>query len=140
MFDDGRSGSRVKVIGTTTSEWDPSLYVCLIDNTNIPNGDLPNLTENNIMFCGSDSLSDGQHTITLQTTVQVGDSLTFWFDKLQYLPSSTMSLHSSFIVLNANDPAIHYSYAWQDVKDDGMTANQQGEKMTLDFNGVYFSN
>jgi hypothetical protein len=131
-------GSRVEAVGISNGLSDPS-WVCLVDNINVTTfPPRSNFSANHFLLCDSNPLSDGQHTITLQATIR-NNTMTFWFDDLLYLPSPSMSLYSSLIIVDASDPAIQYGPAWTIMKAIGMTTIQQGAKMTFDFNGVYFA-
>jgi hypothetical protein len=114
---------------------DPS-WECFIDNVSIGSKPPISFPENNWVFCEADSLSDGQHTITLQATVR--NQNTFWFDRILYSPSSSVNLDSSLIMVDASDSAVQYGSGWQDLRVIGKMTLQKGAKVTFDFSGNYF--
>ena len=141
-FDDECPGSRVTVLGTSNvsrsagGSTDPS-WQCLVDNVSITSKAPAYTLENNWFFCDSNTVSDGRHTITLRATVR-NPATVFWFDQIQYLPSASALLDSSFILVQANDSAVQYGPGWQDMRGIGKMTLLQGAKVTFDFNGVYF--
>ena len=130
------------MIGTTTGATylDPS-WECFVDNISIGSKPPFSFPENNRVFCEADSLSDAQHTITLQATVS---GRILWFDRILYSPSSSVNLDSSLIMVDAGDPAVTYGPGWQDMRDSKMTDRgkmtlQQGANATIDFSGEYLA-
>ena len=116
-------GPAVRVIG---SNWqfrnDSSATVllsdlqwsCFVDGVSI-NSTPPKRDQypgNNWEFCSSDSLTDGPHIITVNATPT--NNQTFWFDRIEYAPSSSAPLENKSILLNCSDPAIQYGSGWID--------------------------
>ena len=107
------SGSQVIVLGTSmtkaasrTPTQDPT-WECFVDNISIGWGFSAGAgSENNWVFCQSD-LHDGPHVLSINVTVL--DVQTFWFDQIQYIPSSNVPLDSSTVRVDSSDPAILYS-------------------------------
>ena len=138
-----RLGTAVSVIGTNNGNTssDPS-WECFVDNVSMGSKPAFGYPENNWIFCEADSLSDAPHTITLQVTVSL--SQTLWFDRILYSPSSSVNLDLSLIMIDAGDPAVTYGPGWQDMRDDTMTDRgkmtlQQGRNATVDFSGEYLA-
>jgi hypothetical protein len=85
-------------------------------------------TSNNWIYCQNYKLKDGPHTLTLNAT---GTEKTFWFDRIEYVPSATVPLDNKTISLaSPSDGDLHFSAGW----GFGQTS-QQGAHMTLDFVG-----
>ena len=132
-----RPGTTVSVIGTNsgTTNLDPS-WECFVDNVSIGYNPPSSHPENNWVFCEADSLSDAQHTITLQANV-TGQLL--WFDRFEYSPSSSVNLDSSLIMVDAGDPAVTYGPGWGETRGIGKMTLQQGANATVDFSGEYLT-
>ncbi|KDR68491.1 hypothetical protein GALMADRAFT_256714 [Galerina marginata CBS 339.88] len=137
------SGSRVIVYGTSKVEpggangHDPS-WACSVDGVSIPAKDAIDFSENNWILCEADSLSDGQHTVKVQGTV-LDPTNTFWFDRFNYVPSSSVSLDNVALFVDSSDPAIQYGSGWGPLRDIGEMTQQNGAKATFDFTGVQLS-
>ncbi|KAG6812612.1 hypothetical protein H0H92_001831 [Tricholoma furcatifolium] len=118
------SGSSITVWGTTAltkidngTTWDPS-WECFVDNVSIGSTAPFQYPENNWVLCGPSSFSDGQHTLTLKVSTSGN---TFWFDYITYVPSPSVSLQSSVIMVQNTDPDVIYGSGWGAL---GGTANE----------------
>lgn len=91
---------------TSTMDW-----TCFVDGISLgktfPSKDF---YENHRMLCLLNTIADGPHTVTVNATV--GENQTFWFDKIQYIPSASVSLENKTIQLDSSDPAILYGSGW----------------------------
>ncbi len=91
---------------TSTMDW-----TCFVDGISLgktfPSKDF---YENHRMLCLLNTIVDGPHTVTVNATV--GENQTFWFDKIQYIPSASVSLENKTIQLDSSDPAILYGSGW----------------------------
>jgi hypothetical protein len=108
------SGSAVLVYGTTittnaSGSQDPT-WECFIDNSSIGFSSAPSTSENNWFLCGKE-FQDGPHVLTVKTNVS--NQQTFWFDQIQYNPSTSVSLNQSVLRIDSSDPVIQYSSGWQ---------------------------
>ena len=108
------SGSQVFVLGTsittnTSGTQDPT-WGCFVDNISI-GWDISAgaRTENSWIFCQSD-LQDGPHVLSANVTVL--HQQTFWFDQIQYIPSSNVPLDNSTVRVDSTDLAVQYSSGW----------------------------
>lgn len=96
-------GSIVRITGTNqwinpTGVINPS-WQCAVDGVSVPPTTLsPSTPENRLLYCEKDGLSDGPHLITVNATVS---NQTFWFDYIQYLPSSSASLDQASFFIEA---------------------------------------
>ena len=94
-------GSSVKVIGTINIRNDSGIidpqWSCYVDGVGIDTGSLIPYPENNWLLCSSYALADRPHTITVNATV--AKSQTFWFDRIEYVPSSSVSLANETILV-----------------------------------------
>ena len=99
-------------MGTYTQNPGALDWACFLDGVNVDktNQTSPGDSENQLMFCQLLSLWDGPHAVTVSATV--GGNQTFWFDKIQYIPSASVSLENKFIQLDQKDPAILYGSGW----------------------------
>jgi len=112
-------------------------WECFVDNISISAEKPHNYPENNWLFCQAGSLPDSLHNITLRATVR--NQNTFWFDRIEYSPSSSVNLDSSLITIKASDPAVTYGPGWQDLRGIGNMTLQQGAYATVDFSGEYLA-
>ena len=134
------TGPAVRVIGSNQLRNDSSATVqsnlqlsCFVDGVSIdptfPNRNhMTQYPGNNWKFCASDSLTDGPHIITVNATPT--NNQTFWFDRIEYAPSSSISLENKTILLFWNDTAIQYGSGWlhsgADSNDSVLTLNFYG--------------
>ncbi|KAF8808393.1 hypothetical protein BYT27DRAFT_7337775 [Phlegmacium glaucopus] len=137
------NGSSVTVLGTSTVPdtnflSGPDLsWECFVDNSSI--GSLPVISyaENNWVFCQNGQLQDGPHVLTVKA--KVSNQKTFWFDQIQYLPSSNVSLDESIVRINSNDPDIQYSSGWKELNGVVNLTQTTGSTITYVFTGVSLS-
>ena len=112
------TGPAVRVIGSNQIRNDSSATIsdlqwsCSVDGVNI-NSTLPSrflYPGNNWEFCSSNTLTGGPHMMTVNATAT--NNQTFWFDRIEYAPSSSVSLQNKSIMITWNDPAISYGSGW----------------------------
>jgi hypothetical protein len=131
-------GSRIRVIGTTRIRNDSGVidpqWSCFVDGVGIDNGTPFPYHENNWRLCSTNSLMDGPHTITVNATV--ARSQTFWFDRIEYLPSTSVSLANRTVMLTSVDPAIQYASGWRDYANIGNWTQTAGSVFALNFYGM----
>ncbi|KAF9528098.1 hypothetical protein CPB83DRAFT_836028 [Crepidotus variabilis] len=133
------SGTSITVYGSNTvlndsGVFDPQ-WECFIDNQNIGASYPYAIPENNWNFCGGSSLIDGPHTLTLNVSIK---SQVFWFDRIEYNPSSTVSLENSNIRIEANDPDLQFGKDWKLGGDTNLTQTN-GSAFNFEFTGVSIS-
>lgn len=75
-------------------------------------------------------MADGSHTVTFNATV--GTNQTLWFDKIQYVPSASVSLENQTIQLDAADPSIVYGAGWS-----GTQTQTNGSQVGCRFYGTF---
>jgi hypothetical protein len=91
-------------LGTRTKYW-----TCSVDGV-VVDSDLNISTLacrgpcNNSPLCYSDALKDGNHTLTVDATP--AGNQTFWFDRIEYVPSLEVSLEQKAIRVLKYDPAM----------------------------------
>ena len=133
------SGSKIVVLGTSittniSGTQDPT-WECFVDNISIGwNISAGSGAENNWVLCQSD-LQDGPHVLT--TNVTVLQEQIFWFDQIQYLPSSNVSLDNSTVRVDSSDPAIQYGSGWTELGGFVNLTQTAGSTVTYDFFGPY---
>ena len=133
------SGSKIAVLGTSitaniSGTQDPT-WECFVDNISIgSNISAGPDAENNWVLCQS-NLQDGPHVLT--TNVTILHNQTFWFDQIQYLPSSNVSLDNSTLRVDSSDPAIQYSSGWTELDGIVNLTQTAGSTVTYDFFGPY---
>jgi hypothetical protein len=130
-------GTLVKIYGTnnrvnTTSGWDPR-WECFIDNVSIGATDPFPYDENNWLLCGQTDLNDGLHTITVNVTSTTGQP--FWFDYVQYAPSSSVSEETAYIVVDHLDPGIEYGIGWVALGGTANMTSNHGSELWFNFTG-----
>ncbi len=138
------TGSQIKVFGCnnlTMSESgvpDPS-WECFIDGISIGSTKPFQFPENNWLYCAHSALLDGPHVLTVNATVT--KSKTFWFDRIQYVPSSTVPLNNKYIYINNLDQQLlqdAYGPGWEAIPGDSernMT-QQTNSSFTFEFVGM----
>ncbi len=109
-------------------------WTCSIDGINWPTNPFTS-PENRWSLCENDSLSDGEHTITVQ--IQVPEGQQFWFDYMQYLPSDNVPLDNANMYVDSTDPDILYGVGWSDFESGrGEEASTPGTTLNLNFHGM----
>ena len=132
------SGSEVIVLGTSittnaSGTQDPT-WECFVDNISIGwNLSAGARTENHWVFCQSGLLPDGPHV--LSTNVTVLRQQTFWFDQIQYVPSSNVPLDNSTVMIDSTDPAVQYSSGWTELDGIVNLTKAAGSTVTFQFFG-----
>jgi len=131
-------GSRVRVVGTNHIRNDSGIidpqWSCSVDGVNIDSGSPFQYPENNWRFCSAYNLMDGLHTITVNATV--ARNQTFWFDRIEYAPSTSASLANKTVMLTSVDPAIQYGPGWSSYANIGNWTQRQGGLFALNFYGT----
>ncbi|KAH9480158.1 hypothetical protein JR316_0006755 [Psilocybe cubensis] len=135
------TGTKVTVFGTNNLRNDSGVldptWECFIDNNSIGNTPAFQFPENNWIFCEADGLSDGPHILTVNASVKKGQ--TFWFDDIQYVPSSSVSLDNTEIVVNNQDSAIQYGNGWVSLGNNANATQNTNSIFTFNFVGVSLS-
>ena len=106
-------------------------WTCSVDNVSLgeasPNADFD---ENHRMLCLLYPMADGSHSVTLNATA--GANQTFWFDKIQYVPSASVSLENQTIQFDSADPSIVYGAGWS-----GAQTQTTGSQIGCRFYGIF---
>ncbi|KAF9528099.1 hypothetical protein CPB83DRAFT_907035 [Crepidotus variabilis] len=131
------SGTSIKVYGSNnirndSGTLDPK-WECFIDQQSIGASDPFQFAENNWQFCKSRQLQDGLHTLTINVTI--AKKQTFWLDRIEYIPSATMSVEHSDILIENNDPGLRYGQGWRSFNNTNMT-QKKGALLEFQFTGV----
>ena len=113
-------------------------WQCAVDGASVPpspiNSSVPN---NGVLFCEKDGLSDGTHVITLNATV--AHQQTFWFDYIEYVPTSSVSLDQVPLFIYAGDSQFHYGEGWvAALFPGGNLTGQTGSTFSFQFNGDFY--
>ena len=133
----GFSGSQVIVLGTSmttnaSGTQDPT-WECFVDNISIGwNISSGAGFENNWVFCQGDQ-QDGPHVLSVNVTVL--DMQTFWFDQIQYIPSSNVPLDNSTVRVGSSDPAVLYSSGWTELDGIVNLTQTKWSTVTYQFSG-----
>ena len=112
---------------------DPT-WECFVDNVSIGwslSAEVDTV-ENNWNLCQSD-LQDGPHVLSVNVAVLFLQ--TFWFDQIEYTPSTNVSLDNSTVRFDSSDPSVQYSSGW--TAFDGFVNLTQtvGSTVTFEFFG-----
>jgi len=134
------NGSEVFVYGTyviPATGLPPAVTVeCLVDFISI-GGPPADDSENNWLFCGTEKgqfqLQDGLHFLTVQVNMSDLNTQPFWFDRIQYAPSTNVSLNQPLLRIDSTDTAIQYSPGWQSMN----SLLFQVEQLGLFFNASF---
>ncbi|KAF4614875.1 hypothetical protein D9613_002561 [Agrocybe pediades] len=132
------NGSQIKVWGTTNLRNDSGVldpqWECFIDKISIGATAPFSAPENNWLLCEHDQLVDGPHVLTVNATV--AKQQTFWFDQIQYIPSTDVPLQDKAVLVDNLDAALQFSHGWAAL---GGTANLTlvpNASLTFEFVGV----
>ena len=134
------SGSQLIVLGTSittnaSGTQDPT-WECFVDGISIGwNISAGSETENSWVFCRNDLIKDGPHVLSMNVTVLHLQN--FWFDQIQYLPSSNVPLYNSTLRVDSSDPAVQYSSGWTESLDIVNLTQSAGSTVTFQFFGPY---
>jgi hypothetical protein len=131
-------GTRVLIFGTNqvsnSSEVTNPWFQCLVDGESTPVVRLSSPPENRRLFCEKNGLSAGQHQISV--VVSVSNQQTFWFDYIQYLPTTSVSLDNAALSIDFTDSQIQYSSGWSS-NSLGTSTSQNGATLSFQFTGAY---
>jgi len=121
----------------TISSIQASSWQCFVDNISIGGRntvELPSSSQNSLVFCQSNNLRDGPHVLSVNVSTGVPP---IWFDQIQYLPSSNVSLDQSIVRVDSSDSAIRYSSGWmEDSPSKSVNYTQTaGSTVTYEFSG-----
>jgi len=106
-------------------------FQCLVDGESVPVETLT-AAENRLLFCRKDGLSVGQHEISVRVTVS--NQETFWFDYIQYLPTSSVSLANAALLIDFTNSQIQYGSGWSP-NNLGSSTSQNGATLSFQFTG-----
>ena len=128
-------GTYIEVWGTNDQRnasgiIDPS-YSCAIDNVGFPTTATAQGSNNQIMC--SNTVSDGQHTLTVNITSLTGQP--FWLDDFHYKPSSSVSEVNANTVVEQTDSALVYSSGWESLEIDAEMTSVNGANVSFNFTG-----
>ncbi|KAF8801593.1 hypothetical protein BYT27DRAFT_7245174 [Phlegmacium glaucopus] len=135
------SGTSITVLGTSittnaSGTQDPT-WECFVDNNSIGWNTVLEFAENNWVFCQNGQLHDGPHVLTVKA--KVSNQQTFWFDQIQYIPSSNVPLDQSILHVDSSDSTLQYSPGWQPLNGIVNLTQTAGSTLTYQFSGVSLS-
>ncbi|KAF9053147.1 hypothetical protein BJ165DRAFT_1445854 [Panaeolus papilionaceus] len=122
-------GSYVVVIGSNNPQ---SSWQCSIDGVTFASSPFQ-FWENNWWMC-STSIHDGPHTLTVNAIVADGEM--FWFDRVIYTPSVSVSLSNQAMFIDNHNTQIQYGAGWRIDGGSANITNQAGTKFTYEFDGT----
>ncbi|PPR07165.1 hypothetical protein CVT24_010718 [Panaeolus cyanescens] len=130
------TGSAVNALGTVKitqvdGVQDPS-YECFLDGEKIEINAPLLVPENNWSLCSVNGLAVGPHTLTVRATV---DKMTFWLDRLQFVPADNAEFDKQLNYLENDHPSILYDAGWGDLRGVGNLTYTFGSKATVSFTG-----
>jgi hypothetical protein len=132
-------GTQIRVYGSNNLRNDSGVldptWECFVDHISIGATTPFAFPENNWLFCAQTTLVDGPHLLTVNATVM--KSQTFWFDQIQYVPSTTVPLENKTVLIDNGSPQVlsAFGQGWQAL---GGTANytaQTNSAFTFNFTG-----
>ncbi|KAF9529503.1 hypothetical protein CPB83DRAFT_765016 [Crepidotus variabilis] len=133
------SGTGIKVYGSNDKHNDSVIsdpkWSCFIDQQSITASKPEKEAQNHRHLCENNNLKpqDGPHTLTVNVTV--AQNQTFWFDRIEYVPSSTVSLDDSLILIESNDAEFRYRDGWKKSGTANMTKTN-GASFEFGFTGI----
>lgn len=110
---------------------DPS-YQCFLDGETVGINPPLLFPENNWSLCSINGLVVGRHTLRVQATV---DKLTFWVDRLQYVPANDSEFDKQLNYLENDHPSVQYDTGWGDLRGMGNVTHTFGAKAKISFTG-----
>ena len=132
-------GLSVKAFGVNNIRNDSGVldpqWACYLDGIAIATDPSIQSPENSWLYCHSYAMPDGPHTITVNATV--GNNQTFWFDRIEYAPSSSVSLANKTILVKNTDSAMQFSNGWDDYLGIGNWTQTQNAIFATNFYGMY---
>ncbi|KIJ35222.1 hypothetical protein M422DRAFT_85336, partial [Sphaerobolus stellatus SS14] len=142
------SGSTVELIGRANfvnngGALSPT-FSCSVDGIGIQNEGLTQVQTNNFVFCQcipGKLQHDGQHQIIINIAPS-SSKQSFYFERIEYTPSSNVSLSPTTVRVNYTDPAIRYDAGWNnlpsgDDRHDFVELTEfTGAEMTFPFVGT----
>ncbi|PPR02066.1 hypothetical protein CVT24_011165 [Panaeolus cyanescens] len=139
------SGTGITVMGTNNLRNDSGVldpqWQCFVDGVLLRSNPF-SFFENNWSLCDlastpGVSVEDGPHVLTVNVTVQ--RSQTFWFDRINYKPSTTVPLDDKVIMVENDDPDIQYDSHWIRWAGNANSTSQTGSKFKFFFDGISLS-
>jgi len=131
------AGTSVSVIGSNNLRNDSGVldptWECFVDHISIGKTTPFQFAENNWVFCEQAVLVDGPHLLTVNATV--ANKQTFWFDRIQYVPSAGMSLASKAILVDSGDKALQYGTGWGALGGTANSTSRTGSAFSFEFDG-----
>jgi len=133
------TGTAVRVYGSTqirnnSGEIDPQ-WECFVDQVSIGSAKPFAYPENNWLFCSQGNLTDGLHAISVNATISTGR--TFWFDRIEYAPSTRLSLSNKAIRVDNSDPELQYGPGWSSFGGVANGTQRSGSIFTFNFYGMW---
>ena len=128
----------MRVYGSTqirnnSGEIDPQ-WECFVDQVSIGSAKPFAYPENNWLFCSQGNLTDGLHEISVNATISTGR--TFWFDRIEYAPSTRSSLSNKAIRVDSLDPELQYGPGWGSFGGVANGTQRSGSIFTFIFYGM----
>jgi hypothetical protein len=119
------------IVSTDANNVTDPTWSCAVDGIPIRNPD-PTFgsPENNWPLCEQDTISSGQHVLTVQVTSK---GQAFYFDSLIYTPPPDALFQSAVLIYADGDPALSYSPGWKEAGEQ--VAQTAGTQVTLSFHG-----
>ena len=112
-------------------------WACSVDGSTIPTN-LNTIAGNRLKLCGTESLSEGLHDITVEVTSS--DQHTFWLDYIRYLPLPGVNTDNAPLRIDTSDPQINYGPGWKTYNGNflpGQLTQQTGSILSFVFQGIY---
>lgn len=110
-------------------------WACSVDGTNISTEPVSTTDENNRYLCSKYGMDDGPHSLTLRAIVDANQ--TFWFDRIQYLPTPGFPVTNVTTAVWSSDSEPKYDSSWTYKENTCRMTTQYGSMATFDFYGVY---
>lgn len=119
------------IVSTDANNVTDPTWSCAVDGRPIRNPD-PTFgsPENNWPLCELDTISSGQHVLTVQVTSK---GQAFYFDSLIYTPPPGAVFQSAVLIYPDGDPALSYGPGWKEAGEQ--VAQTAGTQVTLSFHG-----
>lgn len=121
-------------LGSAYARW-----ACFMDGISFEVEPLLTTDGNNRYICSKYAMDDGPHSITVRAIVSPGTNQTFWFDRIEYLPSAGRSLTNVTTAVWSSDSAPRYDSSWIYKENTCRMTTQHGATATFDFYGLWLN-
>ena len=108
-------------------------WSCSVDGMSITTEPVSTADENGRYLCSKYGMDDGPHSVTVRAIVDANQ--TFWFDRIQYLPTPGLPVKNVTTAVWSSDSEPKYDSSWSYKENTCRMTTQYGSMVTFDFYG-----